>query len=174
MLLGHKGLISGFALVDSKLHAKIYLISVSWDRRICVWFVLDVMWWFAIATISMFRDLQRAASTCSHKVQDYFSGKGWSDQSRCLVTVFRSPAAAEDAARRRPGEHDAALEEIACDGFIRDVCYSSTRNEFAYASSDGVVYIRAFALLGEDMTLKGTLLGHHAEVVKVCFATTSA
>lgn len=41
------------------------------------------------------------------------------------------------------------------------------RDEFAYATSDGVVYVRQFALSPEDMCLLASLEGHHAEVTQV-------
>lgn len=42
-----------------------------------------------------------------------------------------------------------------------------TRNEFAYASSDKLVYIRRFSDRGADMTLSAVLQGHEAEVTQV-------
>lgn len=37
-------------------------------------------------------------------------------------------------------------------------------NEFAYSSSDGMVYIRKFSLEGPKMTLQNTLQGHEGEI----------
>ncbi len=42
-----------------------------------------------------------------------------------------------------------------------------SRNEFAYASSDKLVYIRRFSPTGVDMVLLNTLQGHEAEVTCV-------
>jgi WD40 repeat protein len=41
------------------------------------------------------------------------------------------------------------------------------RNEIAYASSEGVVYIRKFSTLGYEMILTNKLEGHFGEVVSV-------
>lgn len=41
------------------------------------------------------------------------------------------------------------------------------RNEFAYASSDKLVYIRQFSERGAEMTLSAVLQGHEAEVTQV-------
>ena len=41
------------------------------------------------------------------------------------------------------------------------------RNEFAYASSDKLVYIRQFSDRGAEMTLSAVLQGHEAEVTQV-------
>lgn len=47
-------------------------------------------------------------------------------------------------------------------------CYSALcRNEFAYASSDKLVYIRQFSDRGAEMTLSAVLQGHEAEVTQV-------
>ena len=44
---------------------------------------------------------------------------------------------------------------------------TSSRNEFAYASSDGMVYIREFSTRGCDMLLRNTLQGHDLELTVV-------
>ena len=155
VVLGHRGLVSAFAFVDSRAYSGEYLLSVSWDRRICVW------------------DLRKAATACTHKVQDYFQDHvGWMDASKCLVTTFRS--AAEARSPRWRAADEPAAEELACDGFIRDVCYAAELDQFAYASSDGLAYIRQFSLDGGEMALLGTLAGHDAEVVKVGGAVCAA
>ena len=41
------------------------------------------------------------------------------------------------------------------------------RNEFAYSSSDKMVYIRKFSTNGVDMVLLNTLQGHFGEVTAV-------
>ncbi|XP_020913413.1 U5 small nuclear ribonucleoprotein 40 kDa protein [Exaiptasia diaphana] len=58
-------------------------------------------------------------------------------------------------------------EELASDGIIMDLTYSVERNEFAYASSDKLVYIRQFSDKGDEMTLSAVLQGHEAEVTQV-------
>lgn len=42
-----------------------------------------------------------------------------------------------------------------------------SRNTFAYATSDNVVYLRQFGLASGDMVLLGSLQGHHSEVTQV-------
>ena len=41
------------------------------------------------------------------------------------------------------------------------------REEFAYATSDGQVFVRQFALNKEDLNLVRTLNGHYSEVTQV-------
>ena len=153
VLLGHRGLISAFALVESKRQSKVYLVSGSWDRRICIW------------------DLGLASTARTQKVQNYFKDKcGWTDLTRALVGVFRSqPLSVDDGLFRLKDPDVVPPEELACDGYIRDMCYCAERNELAYASSDTLVYIRQFHHSGNGMHLVGTLAGHTAEVVKVSF-----
>ena len=43
----------------------------------------------------------------------------------------------------------------------------ASRDEFAYASSDKLVYIRQFSDRGAEMTLSAVLQGHEAEVTQV-------
>ncbi|XP_041369826.1 uncharacterized WD repeat-containing protein all2124-like [Gigantopelta aegis] len=57
--------------------------------------------------------------------------------------------------------------DIACDGVILDMDYSPDNNEFAYASSDKMVYIRTFSPDGLKMVLVSTLLGHEGDVTCV-------
>lgn len=57
--------------------------------------------------------------------------------------------------------------ELACDGIITDLAYSPIRDEFAYSSSDHMVYIRKFSTRGEEMVLLNTLQGHFMEVTCV-------
>jgi len=58
-------------------------------------------------------------------------------------------------------------DELAADGIITDLVYSSERNEIAYSSSDKLVYIREFSSNGSEMKLKAVLHGHEAEVTQV-------
>ncbi|XP_073507270.1 uncharacterized protein [Phyllobates terribilis] len=64
-------------------------------------------------------------------------------------------------------DHWNKQRETACDGVIMDICYCPKRNEFAYSSSDGKIYIRHFAVLSSEMTLENILRGHEAEVTSV-------
>lgn len=54
--------------------------------------------------------------------------------------------------------------ELASDGIITDLVYCATRNEFAYSSSDKMIYIRRFSPEGSGMVLLNTLQGHYGEV----------
>ncbi|WAQ99882.1 MHCKB-like protein [Mya arenaria] len=59
-------------------------------------------------------------------------------------------------------------------GWDRRICIwdlEAGRREFAYASSDKMVYIRKFSTTGSKMTLVNTLQGHDAEVTCVCWNT---
>ncbi|XP_043925379.1 vegetative incompatibility protein HET-E-1-like [Protopterus annectens] len=56
------------------------------------------------------------------------------------------------------------LREVACDGAILDLAYSPKRNEFAYSSTDGLIYVRHFSPVGHEMRLLNVLQGHEAEV----------
>ena len=55
--------------------------------------------------------------------------------------------------------------------FIRMKISYYFRNEFAYSSSDKMVYIRKFATGGMEMVLLNTLQGHEAEVTCVKWST---
>ncbi|MGH0118700.1 UNVERIFIED_CONTAM: hypothetical protein FKN15_027783 [Acipenser sinensis] len=59
------------------------------------------------------------------------------------------------------------LKEVACDGVILDLAYSPTRNEFAYSSSDGLIYIRHFSPVGREMRLVHVLQGHQADITAI-------
>ncbi|XP_073256527.1 uncharacterized protein [Porites lutea] len=80
----------------------------------------------------------------------------WDLEKACFHDTFRNtdPSALES-------------EELASDGIIMDLTYSLERNEFAYASSDKLVYIRQFSERGAEMTLSAVLQGHEAEVTQV-------
>ncbi|KAI8927284.1 quinon protein alcohol dehydrogenase-like superfamily [Entophlyctis helioformis] len=58
-------------------------------------------------------------------------------------------------------------EELAADGIILSLDYSPERNEFGYASSDKLAYIRRFSPNGTEMTLTSVLQGHEAEVTQI-------
>ncbi|KAK3098170.1 hypothetical protein FSP39_016842 [Pinctada imbricata] len=81
----------------------------------------------------------------------------WNLENGVMEGIFRNTA---------PG---APLEsqELACDGVIMDMDYSPKHNEFAYASSDKMVYIRKFSTNGAKMTLVNTLQGHEGEITSV-------
>ncbi|RDD41749.1 F-box/WD repeat-containing protein pof1 [Trichoplax sp. H2] len=58
-------------------------------------------------------------------------------------------------------------DELASDGIILDIEYCKERNEFAYASSDRLVYVRQFSSRGSEMRLVNVLQGHDGEVTQV-------
>ncbi|KAJ3413079.1 hypothetical protein HDV05_008533 [Chytridiales sp. JEL 0842] len=58
-------------------------------------------------------------------------------------------------------------EELAADGIILDLEYNPDRNEFGYASSDKLAYIRRFSPKGDEMLLQAVLVGHEGEVTKI-------
>ncbi|ELT89388.1 hypothetical protein CAPTEDRAFT_187404 [Capitella teleta] len=78
----------------------------------------------------------------------------WNLEKGTLHDRFRNPSLTSNM------EH----VELAADGIITDLTYCSLRNEFAYSSSDKMVYIRKFALEGVEMILLNTLQGHFGEV----------
>ncbi|KAL4227310.1 hypothetical protein ACF0H5_012756 [Mactra antiquata] len=68
---------------------------------------------------------------------------------------------------RNTGKTNHENMELACDGVIMDMDYNPIQKEFAYSSSDKMVYIRKFSTTGSKMTLVNTLQGHDAEVTCV-------
>ncbi|XP_030834052.1 uncharacterized protein LOC752732 [Strongylocentrotus purpuratus] len=80
----------------------------------------------------------------------------WDLESGSLVDRFRNVS-----------EDGMNIEELACDGIVTDMDYSLSRNEFACASGDKMVYIRHFSQVGSEMTLRNTLQGHEGEVTQV-------
>ncbi|XP_065883559.1 uncharacterized WD repeat-containing protein all2124-like isoform X2 [Dysidea avara] len=57
--------------------------------------------------------------------------------------------------------------EVASDGVITDLDYSSEINLFAYSSMDHLIYLRQFATKGSDMKLVATMKEHVSEVAKI-------
>ncbi len=57
--------------------------------------------------------------------------------------------------------------ELASDGVIMDMCFCPRRNEFAYSSSDRLVYIRKFSPSGASMRLVNVLRGHEDDVTSI-------
>ena len=85
------------------------------------------------------------------------------DPKTMITDVFWSPR--DDGADTT----GVSAEELACDGYIHDVCYSPQLDQLAYSSADGAVYIRQFSPVGRNMHLLGTLIGHKNEVVKIAW-----
>lgn len=94
----------------------------------------------------------------------YVLSGGW-DRRVCLWDI--EAGTLKDVYR---GLGSASTMEIACDGIIHDMAYSPENNEYAYASSDKMVYIRTFSKTGKDMKLVNTLQGHDAEVTSICWS----
>ncbi|XP_048588846.1 probable U3 small nucleolar RNA-associated protein 13 isoform X2 [Nematostella vectensis] len=72
-----------------------------------------------------------------------------------------------DSFRNTDSNASSESEELASDGIILDLTYSADRDEFAYASSDKLVYIRRFSDKGREMKLLAVLQGHEADVTQV-------
>ncbi|XP_075456977.1 uncharacterized protein LOC142495400 isoform X2 [Ascaphus truei] len=94
----------------------------------------------------------------------YLLSGGW-DRRLCVWDLDTCSLA--EAFSNPDLDHWSEQREIACDGAILDMCYSPKRKEFAYASSDGRVYIRRFATVSSEMTLVNILIGHEAEVTSI-------
>ncbi|XP_071959328.1 uncharacterized protein [Antedon mediterranea] len=93
----------------------------------------------------------------------YLLSSGW-DRRICIWDLEK--ASLHDTFRNT-SPNNSNDEELACDGIVIDMTYCPKRNEFAYASSDKMVYIRKFSEVGSDMTLCNTLQGHDAEITQV-------
>nr|XP_039255644.1 uncharacterized protein LOC120332461 [Styela clava]XP_039255645.1 uncharacterized protein LOC120332461 [Styela clava]XP_039255646.1 uncharacterized protein LOC120332461 [Styela clava] len=135
VLLGHESCVTSFAIVDKEEeHGATYMLSGGWDRKILVWNLRT----------GQLHDQLRANKTR----YDINTGKEI------------PPDDIEDAVN----EDELAEGELACDGVILDIEYCKERNEYAYASSDGMVYIRDFSTVGSEMKLRNTLQGHELEI----------
>ncbi|KAL8562628.1 hypothetical protein ACOMHN_011200 [Nucella lapillus] len=94
----------------------------------------------------------------------YVLSGGW-DRRICLWDI--EAGILKDVCRQPGTSVPAHTLEIVCDGIITDMAYSPRNNEFAYSSSDKMVYIRKFNTSGGRMLLMNTLQGHEAEVTAV-------
>uniref|UniRef100_UPI00398F45DC uncharacterized protein n=1 Tax=Pristiophorus japonicus TaxID=55135 RepID=UPI00398F45DC len=81
----------------------------------------------------------------------------WDLQAGVLYDTFSNTASGEGS----------DVQELACDGAILDLAYSPKRNEFAYSSSDGMIYIRHFSPVASEMKLMSVLQGHEADITAV-------
>nr|KAG5685672.1 hypothetical protein BaRGS_014479 [Batillaria attramentaria] len=91
----------------------------------------------------------------------YLLSGGW-DRRICLWNL--EDLSLKDVYHGVRSAHDI---EVACDGIITDMAYSPRNNEYAYASSDKMVYIRKFSKSGGHMNLVNTLQGHDGDVMCV-------
>ncbi|XP_071842800.1 uncharacterized protein [Apostichopus japonicus] len=80
----------------------------------------------------------------------------WDLENQRLHDVFRNTS--PDAQN---------VQELACDGIVIDMDFSPKRREFAYASSDRMIYIRRFSENGSEMTLCNTLQGDEGEITQI-------
>ena len=60
-----------------------------------------------------------------------------------------------------------ARQVAVCKRTLISKMYLSSRDEFAYAASDKLVYIRKFSNKCSNMKLTGILQGHEADVTQV-------
>ncbi|XP_076443785.1 uncharacterized protein LOC143282138 isoform X2 [Babylonia areolata] len=94
----------------------------------------------------------------------YVLSGGW-DRRICLWDI--EAGTLKDVCRQPGTSVPSHTLEIVSDGIITDMAYSPRNNEFAYSSSDKMVYIRKFNTSGSRMSLMNTLQGHEAEVTAV-------
>ncbi|XP_048258792.1 uncharacterized WD repeat-containing protein alr3466-like [Haliotis rufescens] len=94
----------------------------------------------------------------------YVLSGGW-DRRICIWDLEKGRL--HDNFRAANSAHGQDNMELACDGVILCMDYSPSKNEFAYASSDKMVYIRKFSTDGSKMTLVNTLQGHDGEITCV-------
>ncbi|XP_078267365.1 cell division cycle protein 20 homolog [Rhinoraja longicauda] len=95
---------------------------------------------------------------------DYLISGGW-DRQLC-VWDLQVGELHNTFCNTAPGE-SGDVQELACDGAILDLVYSPKRNEFAYSSSDGMVYIRHFSPITSEMKLVSILQGHEADITAI-------
>ncbi|XP_067851984.1 uncharacterized WD repeat-containing protein alr3466-like [Heptranchias perlo] len=95
---------------------------------------------------------------------DYLISGGW-DRSLC-VWDLQAGVLYDTFSNTAPGESIDG-QELACDGAILELAYSPKRNEFAYSSSDGMVYIRHFSPVASEMKLVSVLQGHEADITSI-------
>ncbi|XP_078405864.1 uncharacterized protein LOC144685329 [Cetorhinus maximus] len=95
---------------------------------------------------------------------DYLISGGW--DRRLCVWDLQAGVLHNTFSNTAPSERS-DVQELACDGAILDLAYSPKRNEFAYSSSDGMVYIRHFSPVASEMKLIGVLQGHEADITAI-------
>ncbi|XP_062910944.1 uncharacterized protein LOC134349917 [Mobula hypostoma] len=95
---------------------------------------------------------------------DYLISGGW-DRHLC-VWDLQTGVLYNTFSNTAPGE-GGNVQELACDGAILDLAYNPKRNEFAYSSSDGMVYIRHFSPITSEMKLVSVLQGHEADITSI-------
>ncbi|GCC21546.1 hypothetical protein chiPu_0020018 [Chiloscyllium punctatum] len=95
---------------------------------------------------------------------DYLISGGW-DRRICVWDL--QACVLHDIFSNTAPDERSNVQELACDGAILDLAYSPKRNEFAYSSSDGMIYIRHFSPTTSQMKLVSVLQGHEADVTAI-------
>ncbi|XP_065836008.1 uncharacterized WD repeat-containing protein alr3466-like [Oscarella lobularis] len=90
----------------------------------------------------------------------YLISGGW-DQTVCLWDLPKGNLATRLRCSRPEGTREGM------EGVITDLAYSSSRNEFAYSSSDKMIYVRKFSKRAAEMRITSVLEGHEGEVLQV-------
>ncbi|XP_064651058.1 uncharacterized WD repeat-containing protein alr3466-like isoform X2 [Lineus longissimus] len=94
----------------------------------------------------------------------YVLSAGW-DRRICIWDLEKGKL--HDIFRNSSNSTHLEHRELASDGVIVDMAFNPDRKEFAYSSSDKMVYIRKFSLRGPDMVMINTLQGHEGEITCV-------
>ncbi|XP_043559934.1 uncharacterized protein LOC122556802 isoform X2 [Chiloscyllium plagiosum] len=95
---------------------------------------------------------------------DYLISGGW-DRRICVWDL--QACVLHDIFSNTAPDERSNVQELACDGAILDLAYSPKRNEFAYSSSDGMIYIRHFSPTTSQMKLVSVLQGHEADITAI-------
>ncbi|XP_048399743.1 uncharacterized protein LOC125458492 isoform X2 [Stegostoma tigrinum] len=95
---------------------------------------------------------------------DYLISGGW--DRRICVWDLQAGVLHNTFSNTAPEERS-NIQELACDGAILDLAYCPKWNEFAYSSSDGMIYIRRFSPTTSEMKLMSVLQGHEADITAV-------
>ncbi|KAI8901202.1 quinon protein alcohol dehydrogenase-like superfamily [Globomyces pollinis-pini] len=114
-------------------------------------------------TLCEHKDAVTALSCFKKDGASWLLSTGW-DRKICLwnLNELRLQDVFKNSSATSPWK-----EELAADGIILDLEYSSERNEFGYCSSDKLAYIRKFSTNGANMKLQAVLQGHEAEVTQI-------
>ncbi|XP_078725023.1 uncharacterized protein LOC144942137 [Lampetra fluviatilis] len=146
-----------------------YLVSGGWDRRLCVWRLEEGALHDTFLDTAPYGE-QEVASDGVIMDMDFSPKRHGAARTLRGVGGIR---------HRRMKQSLRALEQlhaharfvfiaiIAIIAIIVVVAVFVTRREFAYASSDGAVRVRAFRPCGPEMELVATLTGHEAEATCV-------
>jgi WD40 repeat protein len=94
--------------------------------------------------------------------EKYLMSAGW-DRRICIWSLNDNNIRLFDIFRNKNAQNFDEVE-LASDGNILDMCYATSLNQFAYACSDSMCYIRKFSKHGTEMKLVNTLLGHLSDV----------